>query len=706
MPMISMLRIQITAFLLSGLFLSASLAAPPSGQGYKIVFADEFGGTAVDTMKWNIASPGWTMPNSLSIATASKVSVTGGELVMNATRTATSGTTQFQSGSVSTYQKYNWDGGYFEARIKLPSKPGSWPAFWGLYTGWPPEMDIMEYPLSAVSGSGYANDTYHTAFHYTNTSGTNSAGAGSVDTGIDLRNSYHTFAAEWVSDSRVDFYFDGVLKRSFTQAAEVAEMQNMYLILDYAVGGWPGTPTTAQWALGDSDQTVVDYVRVYQKATDLSTAAWQGTGTTGSWDTTTNWSTGVPKFQDKAASFNTNGQTAATVTWNLSRTVGGLSFAGSTGYTIGDADAGLQLANSGGTAAINVDAAATADQTIAARLEAYSNVVVANNSARTLSLTGVITGEGDLTFDGPGTVRISNNNTYTGDTYIDSGTQGAAVVRVDRSRPFGSTGIVYFNPAGNATSGRIEILGNRTVPNAVILSGRTNTSVAIQNIADNNAFTGTISANVGGSNYILQSDAGRLELSGADAAAGGIALRAAATGNRTFTLQGAGNGLISGQVVNGNGIVGLIKTGLGTWTLSAVNTYTGNTTINAGTLELADNAALAFLIGASGVNNRVTGTGTLLLAGDFNLNLTSAGTMFGDSWQLVDNALLTETYSSTFTLPGFTPDTSGLLWSKPIDSAKAYQFSEVTGALTVVPIPEPALFAVLAVVGFCFLCRR
>ena len=45
--------------------------------------------------------------------------------------------------------------------------------------------------------------------------------------------------------------------------------------------------------------------------------------------------------------------------------------------------------------------------------------------------------------------------------------------------------------------------------------------------------------------------------------------------------------------------------------LSAANTYTGNTTVTAGTLELADNAQLKFVLGAtSGVNNSLTGAGT------------------------------------------------------------------------------------------------
>ena len=43
----------------------------------------------------------------------------------------------------------SWQYGYFEARLKLPSGKGTWPAFWMMpknYTSWPAcgEIDIME----------------------------------------------------------------------------------------------------------------------------------------------------------------------------------------------------------------------------------------------------------------------------------------------------------------------------------------------------------------------------------------------------------------------------------------------------------------------------------------------------------------------------------------------------------------------------------
>ena len=253
----------------TGLLLALALASPLMAQldsTYRLVFAEEFNGTSVDTTKWAVASPSWTMPNSLSAAAANQVSVADGVLTLNATRTATSGTTQFSSGSVSTYGKYAFDGGYVESSIDLPGTPGSWPAFWGLYTGWPPEADIMEYPLSTDGGTnGYLNNAYHTAFHYTNSGGSPAAGAGKVTAGQNLNTTgNHIFAMDWTSDASVKFFLDGTQKTSFTSASDVAEMVNMYMILDYAVGGWPGTPTTTQWPMGASDQTKVDWVRVWQ----------------------------------------------------------------------------------------------------------------------------------------------------------------------------------------------------------------------------------------------------------------------------------------------------------------------------------------------------------------------------------------------------------------------------------------------------------
>ncbi len=133
-----------------------------------------------------------------------------------------------------------------------------------------------------------------------------------------------------------------------------------------------------------------------------------------------------------------------------------------------------------------------------------------------------------------------------------------------------------------------------------------------------------------------------------------------------------------GVISQSGGSYGLTKTTASIVTLSGVNTYTGNTTINTGTLILADNAGLKFVIGANGVNNKVTGAGTATLNGDFTLDLTGAATANGNTWTLVDAT--TKTFSPTFTVNGFTEAAD--VWTKT-DGSTTWTFTEATGILSV-----------------------
>lgn len=584
---------------------AVALAAAPSGQGYKLVHADEFNGAALDTMKWGYNYSWSNTHNHAAYMTESQVKVGGGVLNLQAIKQRHPNARDFwhpqfgwqpmnyTSGAIHSSGTFRAKTGYFEASMKMSSTLGVWPAFWMLQDGWPPEIDIMEFPRSASN----SDNQYWANYHYTNAANAN-ASYGWQNNAPNLTTGFNTFGLEWTA-TQLKFYLNGQAIRTVNDPNAIADAQNMYLILNHAVGGWGGTPDPAM----TSADFLTDWVRVYQKPTDANASiAWTGTAATAGWDSGANWATSVPKFQDQTAAFGTNANAAVNVTWNNSKAIGGLAFDGTTAYTIGSTG-GLLMANSSGTAAITMAATTRAPQVVRARVEAYNNIAVTNNSAETLTFAGVIMGDGGVTFEGPGTTVITNNNTYAGNTFIDSGTQGPATVRVDRSRPFG-TGTVVFNTAGNNTSGRIEILGNREVPNPITLSGRNNGTVALQNIADNNTFSGTISAQPGGGQYLIQSDAGQLELSGAAAGANGVALRAGAAGNRTFTLQGVGNGRVSGQVANGSGVVAITKAGAGTWTLSGNNDYTGVTTIQDGTLRLSTAAQSPVLTNAGGADLR------------------------------------------------------------------------------------------------------
>lgn len=170
---------------------------------------------------------------------------------------------------------------------------------------------------------------------------------------------------------------------------------------------------------------------------------------------------------------------------------------------------------------------------------------------------------------------------------------------------------------------------------------------------------------------------------------------------RTFNIASTGasqNVTMNGVISDGtNGFTtGLTKTGSKTLTLGGANTYTGTTTVSAGTLVLAATAELRFVIGSTGVNNQLLGSGTATLDGNFRFDLTSAGTTIGNSWSIVDVNTLIETFGGTFTalstLGSFT-NNSGV-WSISENSV-TYEFSQATGVLSVVP--EPATWALLTI---------
>ncbi len=482
--------------------IDASVAQLPSGT-WQYEWGDEFSGESVDTTKWNIASPGWTMPNSLSTATASKVSVGGGALTLDATRTGTSGSVQFQSGSVSTYQKQNFNGGYIEARIQLPSTPGSWPAFWGLYDGWPPEMDIMEYPLDTAAGAGYAPDEYHTAFHYTNPSGGNSAGAGKVNPGNagDMRGNYYTFGARWIDDTSVTFYLDGQQVSSFNNATEVAEMNHMYLIFGYAVGGWPGTPNTTEWPVGFTDQTKVDWVRVW-KNTGGKTSNWAYSGSSSNvtWDTAGNWTNGAPNLGGVTSSFGSVTPAQQNIDWSGRRTLTTINLDGATRYQFGGVGDRLVLGygnNGSQRATINLAATTTTEHEVRADLEFAGGLDLNNSSAHPLLLTGRVMGGGGIRINGTGVVSFGGDGSYTGDTLIGVGS-GPGVARARGVNSLGVGGTVVIGDAGNSTTARLELENNSQVSNAITMRGRNNATAAIVNNSGNNTLSGAISMEVGG----------------------------------------------------------------------------------------------------------------------------------------------------------------------------------------------------------------
>jgi beta-glucanase (GH16 family) len=149
--------------------------------------------------------------------------------------------------------------GRVEARIKMASEQGIWPAFWMLGANnkvWPAdgEVDIMENPgLDPTINYG----SYHGP-------GINGGGTYKLPGGASYTSDYHIFAVDWDHDSvrySVDGHVYETLYRANVSASQWVFDGPFFLILNVAVGGkWPGSPNASTVF---PEKMWVDYVRVY-----------------------------------------------------------------------------------------------------------------------------------------------------------------------------------------------------------------------------------------------------------------------------------------------------------------------------------------------------------------------------------------------------------------------------------------------------------
>ncbi len=249
---------------------------------------------------------------------------------------------------------------------------------------------------------------------------------------------------------------------------------------------------------------------------------------------------------------------------------------------------------------------------------------------------------------------------------------GVVTFYADNGVTVGGTGVINLGNGGSTGTETYNLNGG-----ALIVPGITKTSAAATGIFNFNG--GQLDA-TGASTTYMQG------LTRANVRNGGAII--VANANITIAQPLLHSNIGGDNAKDG----GLTKIGNNILTLTGVNTYTGDTLILGGGLTLADDAALSFVIGASGINNKVLGAAAFNIDGDFLLDLTGAATTVGSSWNLVDAASLADVYGATFSIPGFTEASN--VWTADISGAR-YEFSEATGILQVIVIPEPATATLL-----------
>ena len=208
---------------------------------------------------------------------------------------------------------------------------------------------------------------------------------------------------------------------------------------------------------------------------------------------------------------------------------------------------------------------------------------------------------------GQGSATLSGSNSFTGAVSVSQGTLNIGSIADSGTSSAIGAGSVINIGSGTTVAGILTYTG---------VGGSTNRTV-------------NLAATTTGAATINSSGTGALIFTGTFANAG--------TGAKTLTLGGsnANNNEIQSVLGNGSGTLSLTKTNAGTWLLSAVNTYTGSTTISQGILSInsvADSGTNS-AIGAGSVINFGSGvqTGTLFYSGtaastNRTINLASTST--------------------------------------------------------------------------------
>lgn len=287
--------------LLSLFFLSAGSvkAAPPAGN-WTLTFEEEFttfyGTTGLNPAKWQMGMR-WVgvINEELQAYTPDNVIVdaaAGVCIIKPEKRTAvnigygghTSSTEAYASGAFGTYNTWTQAYGYFEARVKMASSPGTWPAFWlmpdrgasvtpldnrvgigdrGGAVAFGNEIDIFEYMgtwKNQTTGMAKAKSGYFWQYNPNLASGVYTK----VNQLANPDTQFHTYGVAW-SPAKLEFYIDGDLVGTKYGRTSIGSCPH-YLILNCAIAQWDffNTVPIADIDAGlPGSPMVIDSVRAY-----------------------------------------------------------------------------------------------------------------------------------------------------------------------------------------------------------------------------------------------------------------------------------------------------------------------------------------------------------------------------------------------------------------------------------------------------------
>ena len=232
-----------------------------SAQYSTLVWSDEFTNIPIDLNKWQFEIGGGGFGNNELqnyTARSENATIKNGMLHIIAKKEVYQNN-QYTSARLVTKGLHSWKYGKIEAKIKIPSGKGIWPAFWMLgenisTVSWPAcgEIDIMEHVNNELNIYGTIHWLNNVHVEY----------GKKVDFDATL---FHTYAIQWNNQS-IQWFLDGVKYHEANILNNINSTEEFhkpfFILLNLAVGGqWPGNPdATTRFP----DTLSIDYVRVYQ----------------------------------------------------------------------------------------------------------------------------------------------------------------------------------------------------------------------------------------------------------------------------------------------------------------------------------------------------------------------------------------------------------------------------------------------------------
>lgn len=363
------------------------------------------------------------------------------------------------------------------------------------------------------------------------------------------------------------------------------------------LGGW--ATVGGDWATKDGSNNIVA----------LASGAYETSGTQANWAATENVSLAV----NPAASV-----TSATI--NSLRMTGGDTFTIASSNTLTIASGGL-LVNSGAAYTLT-------GGTLKGSGSGGKDLVVINAGSGPLTIASVIADNAagsSLTKAGSGKTTLTVANTYTGQTYVNGGTLSVsannqlgapatgATINVNGGTVAATATFALDNAGANkrnivlgGNDGTIDVAAGSTLTVSGVVSsaaasavgsagGLVKTGSGSLKLSGNNTFAGytylsagTLSigaaTGLGNTAGLIFSGAATLETTAS------LTLNAAVSLRATGTLAPTTGTLTIHRAIDGTG--GLTKAGAGTVLLGGVNSYSGDTAITAGALQITNGYAL------------------------------------------------------------------------------------------------------------------